>query len=253
MIALWGIYLRELGRLLSGSATTVALPLALAALTWQQFLGPNATGQVQLDTGLQTSAGLLAVLAVWCASPALAWERMQGTANLWATCPVRPMAVVLGKFLAEMTYLILAATVLLAPLLWLDLEAGTVVWSRWGAGASGLLLVMAALTAVTLLASSLVTHFSTAFLAGVSVMAGWLWGGPVLEQVAVAFGRLLPQPLGIQVENLGHWLAGWNGQSWLSSLYVGWVDLQQIALLLAVTAWMLVATHRMIVSERWRG
>ncbi|MFQ5508278.1 MAG: hypothetical protein ACE5FN_02965 [Leptospirillia bacterium] len=254
MTAVIGLFLRELGRLFAGSAATFALPLGLAWFYWQYFYGGLDTGAVDgADAVFRAASLVIGPLSVWAAAPALAAERAEGTATLWAISAVRPAQVLGGKFAAIMTFLIFAALVILGPALWQLAAAGAMAPERALAGGGGLLLLAALATSVTLLASALATHFSTAFVAGFGFLALWGWATDLLERLAIAAADLMPQVLSGWVASLFHPVSGWGGKAVLSPLFVGWVDLGAVCGLLAATFMGLLIAHQVVASEQWRG
>ena len=254
MTALVGLYQREMGRIFSGSGVTLALPAALAWIGWQRLYGGvNLGGADPVDDAFKACALLLAPLAVWVCAPSLAGERASGTASLWAISPVRPLAVLGGKFLAVMSFLAVAAVMLLAPTAWEMAALGSALWVRLGAGVLGLLLLCGLAAAVTLLASALVKHFSTAFAIGAGALSLWMWGTDLLRRVAEAVSSLLPTAWGSHLTGAFDPVLGWNGRALLYPLFVGWVDLGAIAAMAGLTILALVLTHQLVASERWRG
>jgi len=247
MIAFVGIYRRELGRLLASSGVTIYLPLALAWLAWQRYQGTEVLAALDpLDAGLRLVALVLAPLAVWMAAPSLSAERQ--TATLWAISPVRAHTVLFGKFLAILTALTGASLLLVAVALGADLLGAPPM--RLLCGLLGLWLLALPVAAVTLLASALVGHFSTAFAWGMALLCGWVWGLDVLLTGLKSLAELVPAltalaPLAV--------LSGWDVQSVVFPLFLGWLDLGATVVLLVATLLLLLVTHQVVSSERWRS
>lgn len=252
MIALFGVYRRELGRVLAGSATFLALPAGLAWVAWRRMAGTIDPGAVDGPDALFRAAALVLVpLAVWAAAPSFAVERAERTATLWAISPVRPTGVLLGKFLALMTWLTLVLVVLA-----LALQSGApsgLTWQRLGAGLGGLLLLCAVTVALTLLTSALATHFSTAFIAALALVVVWTWGPALLDGALATLAGVAPGPWveWAAAAHLG--LAGWDARALVLPLFLGWVDLGAVAALVAAVLVLLVVTQQVVASERWRG
>jgi ABC-2 family transporter protein len=253
-----GIYLRELGRIGAGSATVIALPLGLVWAAWVRYLGIAPVTNIDpTDAAFRSTALVLAALTVWAAAPALASERAAGTSALWAISPVRPGAVLAGKVAALLTYAAAAGALLLVPPLWSDWGGADLAWPRLGAGAVGLLVLCLVAASVTLLASALARHFSTAFVWGLGLLGLWVWGNDVLARAAAALGTLLPHSLAPALaptlSGAFDPVAGWGGKAVLYPLFLGWVDLGAVAGMTAAAVVALVACHQVVASERWRS
>lgn len=253
MNAAIGIYLRELGRIGAGSATVIALPAGLVWAAWVRYAGlAPATNIDSTDAAFRATALVLAALTVWAAAPALAAERAEGTSALWAISPVRPAAVLAGKVAALLTFAAAAGALLLVPPLWGGQGAG-LVWPRLAAGGLGLLVLCLVAASVTLLASALARHFSTAFAWGLGALCLWVWGNDVMARAAAALGTLLPHSLAPALSGAFDPVAGWGGKAVLYPLFLGWVDLGAVAGMTAAAVVTLVACHQIVASERWRG
>ncbi|MBI5135931.1 MAG: hypothetical protein HZA24_01205 [Nitrospirae bacterium] len=254
MIAFFGVFRRELGRVLAGSATFLALPAGLAWVAWQRMAGSVDPGAVDGPDALFRAAALVLVpLAVWAAAPSFAVERVERTATLWAISPVRPTGVLLGKFLALMTALTLALVVLALPLALQSGPPDGLTWQRLGAGLGGLLLLCAVTVALTLLTSALATHFSTAFIAALALVVAWTWGPALLDGILVTLAGVAPGPWVEWAAAAHHGLSGWDARALVLPLFLGWVDLGAVAALVAAVLVLLVVTQQVVASERWRG
>lgn len=254
MNAALGVYRRELGRILAGSATFLALPLALVWVAWQRHYGaPLGLPVDGMDAAFRAAALVLAPLVVWAGAPALAAERAEGTATLWAISPVRPSAVVGGKLLALLTFALAAGLLVTGPAVWAQVALGHAAWPRVGAGVVGLVLLCMLAASFTLLASALAHHFSTAFAWGLGLLALWVWGNEIMARAAGAVAALLPTGWAPAVAGLFDPVAGWGGRAVLYPLYVGWVDPTAVCAMGAVAVVALAATHQVMASERWRG
>jgi ABC-type transport system involved in multi-copper enzyme maturation permease subunit len=251
MTALIGIYRRELGRLFAGSGISVCLPLGLAWLAWQRYYGGLDVGALDpLDETLRLMGVVLVILAVWLTAPALSAERQHATATLWAISPVRPGAVLIGKFAALSTVLTLAVALLFVGTLGQGELLAQASPMRLLTGLLGLLLLVLSATSMTLLASALVSHFSTAFAWGLSLLCGWVWGPEVLARGLGTIGDLVPA-LGV-LERLLIVLSAWDAQAVVLPLFLGWLDLGMVAVVLAGSILLLLITQQVIGSERWR-
>ncbi|MDH4228908.1 MAG: hypothetical protein OEW11_04065 [Nitrospirota bacterium] len=248
-----GMLRREMGRMLSGSGMILALPVGMAWMAWQRYYSSGDLGAADTLDGVFRAAGVvLGVLAVWLASPSLSAERAEGTASLWATSPVRPSQVVTGKLLAVLLFLLGAALLLLAPPLWHISLAEPLTWGRLLSGMLGLFLLSLLAASVTLLASALVRHFSTAFCWGLAALVVWIWGDQVLVRVTGILSSLTPASWGVISPEMGT-SAGWGGKDLLLPMFVGWVDAGAVCIMLVAAATLLLVAHQVVASERWRS
>lgn len=252
MIAAFGLYRRELGRMAAGSGAIVALPLGLAWIAWQWFYGAFDLAAVDVTDGIFKAAALvLGPLAVWLSAPALSAERAEGTSTLWVISPVRPLSVLAGKFLAGMTFLLAAALLLVVPPLVIASASEPLLWGRIAAGWLGLTLLCVLASSLTLLASALASHFSTAFVWGLGSLVVWVWGQNVLSPVKAALSQLLS---GTGTAGVGGGaLPSWTGGAVLYPMFVGWVDAGAVFGMLAVSLLVLLMAHQVVASERWRN
>lgn len=248
-----GIYLRELGRIFTGTATTVALPLGLAWVAWHRFYGFDTGASDPLDATFQSVALVLAPLAVWLTAPTLAAERREGTAMLWSISPVRPSDIILGKFGAAITFLLLAIAFLLIPAAWQPMVTEVSTMGRVLSGLLGLVLLCLLSGSVTLIVSAVATHFSTAFAVGLGIVAVWMWAGDVAVRLATAVAGLLPAAWVASFRSAADTVHAVGGKGLLEPLFVGWIDAMAVFGMLAVTALALVITHQIVASERWRN
>ncbi|MDH5527947.1 MAG: hypothetical protein OEY97_11640 [Nitrospirota bacterium] len=253
MRAIFGLFRRELGRMLAGSGMILALPVGMAWMAWQRYYATSDMGAADpMDGVFRGAAVVLGTMAVWLTCPALASERAAGTASLWGFSPVRPGEVMSGKLLAIMVWLLGAAALLLTPPLWHLSLSAPLAGGRLISGMLGLFLLVLLASSVTLLASALVNHFSTAFCWGVGMMIVWVWGDEILVRITGILMGLAPASWGWAAPAAGT-SAGWGGKDLLLPMFVGWVDAGSVAIMVAAAASALVMTHQVVASERWRN
>ncbi|HEX9594497.1 MAG TPA: ABC transporter permease [bacterium] len=167
----------------------------------------------------------------------LAEERARGTYELLYTAPVNLTAIVLGKFLAA---LILYTLILAISLAW-PLYTVTLLPLDWGpvaAGYLGLWLMGAVFIAVGLLASSLTQHQMIAALVSFGVLLlSWVigWAGHNLEGDAADLLQYLSL--------LDH----------LDNFFQGVIDTRDCVYFVSFTGLALLATQRLLDSQRWRS
>jgi ABC-2 type transport system permease protein len=152
----------------------------LAPRLAQMPLPPGVT-QLVVQPLLATVAMLLLFIVPALAMQTLAGERRAGLLALWYSAPLRLGTLVLGKFAGLMAWLgVLWVSVALMPL---TLAWGTALdFGSLAAGLLGLLLMMAAASAVALFFSSLTSHPALAALGGFACLIFlWMcdWSGPM--------------------------------------------------------------------------
>ncbi len=167
----------------------------------------------------------------------LAEERARGTYELLYTAPVNLTAIVLGKFLAA---LLLYTLILAVSLAWPAYTA-TLLHLDWGpvaAGYLGLWLMGAVFIAVGLLASSLTQHQLIAAVIGFAILLlSWVigWAGHNVEGQAADLLKYLSL--------LDH----------LENFFQGVIDTRDVVYFASFTGLALLATQRVLDSQRWRS
>ncbi|HBB40774.1 MAG: ABC transporter permease [Nitrospirae bacterium CG18_big_fil_WC_8_21_14_2_50_70_55] len=167
----------------------------------------------------------------------LAEERARGTYELLLTAPVNLTAIVAGKFLAALA---LYTALLGMSGVWPAYTA-TLLPLDWGAVAAGYLglwLMGAVFIAVGLLASSLTQHQLIAALAGFAILLlSWVigWAGHNVEGEQAALLKYLSL--------LDH----------LENFFQGVIDTRDVVYFASFTGLALLATQRVLDSQRWRA
>jgi ABC-2 type transport system permease protein len=148
---------------------------------------PPGVTQLVVQPLLATVAMLLLFIVPALAMQTLAGERRAGLFALWYSAPLTLRALVLGKFLGLMAWLgVLWISVALMPL---TLAWGTALdFGSLAAGLLGVLLMMAAASAIALFFSALTGHPALAALGGFGCLLFlWMcdWSGPVSGETTV--------------------------------------------------------------------
>ncbi len=117
---------------------------------------------------------LLAFLVPALTMGTWAEERRGGTEELLLTYPVRTQEVVLGKFLASWSLVVLLVTLAVLPVAWTVSGLGDLDWATVWVGLLGAYLLGAGYVALAQLISSVTSEQLVAFLLG-SLALGLLW------------------------------------------------------------------------------
>jgi ABC-2 type transport system permease protein len=232
---------RELGgyfRTPSGYLIAAATLLVQGLMFNTRALGSGAklSSQVLVDF-LRDSSGTTTVAAVLLTMRLFAEERQSGTLVLLFTSPVREIEIVLGKFLSA--FVVLALLVLLSVYLpALIFVNGKVSLGHIASGYVGLLMVGSATAALGVLGSALArTQIMAGVLAAVFIFILFL---------AWALSRVVDPPLGTIISHFSlyemHFFPSMRGL----------LQLSDIVYYASVTYVALLASTRVIQSQRWQ-
>lgn len=216
----------------------LAAVLAVDGLLFNSFAleGVRRSAEV-LTRFFYFSSGTTMVASVFVSMRLLAEERQAGTLPLLYASPVQDVDIVLGKFLAGLTFLC-GLTLLTAYMPLLILIHGKVSFGHLAAGYLGLVLLASACVALGTFASAL---------ARTQIVAGIL-GGAMLVALLVAWqlSRVAEPPFSglfasLALHNL-HFIPFQSGV----------VHLRDVAYYLLVTWVLLFAATRVVEARRWR-
>lgn len=191
---------------------------------------------------LGSVALLLVVTTPFLSMRLVAEERRSGAFDLLASAPVRPLQIVLGKYLGAVAVLCAALAVVSAyPVLLGLVSSGArggsgVEWPTVAAGVAGLFLLGAASIAVGLAFSAFTEVPVVAALLTLLVLLG-LWLAPLFAVGAEAPARHLAAALSIAEH--------------LSPFLQGRLALADVAYFLSLTALGLFAAERAVEARRW--
>lgn len=197
---------RELRSLFDSPIAYVVIVTFLLISSWIFFSTLFLIGRADLRLffapSLFSPSALLAVIVPAITMRLVAEERKTGTIELLMTLPVRDIEVILGKFLGAvvLVYVALAPTILFPITVSL---LGPLDWGPVISGYLGLILFVAALTALGLLCSTLTENQIIAFIISVSVSLAlyFVYGLQVL--MPPALGSLIEFiSVGYHLENL---------------------------------------------------
>lgn len=168
-------------------------------------------------------------------------EYRRKTFELLMTTPVRPIEIVLGKYLGGLGMVITTLSITLVyPLILVAFgssESGQVLeWSTVLLGYSGVLLLGATSVALCMFISSLTESQLVSVFVGVAVLLVWLLIGSATKN--------LDEPL----RSVVNYLAIDNQ---LANLLKGMFDPKPIVFFGSATAFFLLLTHRAVEAKRW--
>jgi len=184
--------------------------LVLMGYNFTTFLFINKTATL-LHVFAQMALLLLLMLP-FVTMRLFAEERKTGTLELLMTAPVREVEIVLAKFLASMSVVVVMIALSAAYPIVLGLYAAP-DWGPIYGGYLGLLLLGAALVAIGLLVSAVTANQLVAAVVSLGVFL-LLW-------MVETLGHLLPSPLdslAVNVSLLAHFTPMWGGALFLTDI-----------------------------------
>lgn len=201
--------------------------LVLMGYNFTTFLFINKTATL-LHVFAQMALLLLLMLP-FVTMRLFAEERKTGTLELLMTAPVREAEIVLAKFLASMSVVVVMIALSAAYPIVLGLYAAP-DWGPIYGGYLGLLLLGAALVAIGLLVSAVTANQLVAAVVSLGVFL-LLW-------MVETLGHLLPSPLdslAVNVSLLAHFTPMWGGALFLTDIGF-FISVTLLALFLGVRA-----------------
>jgi gliding motility-associated transport system permease protein len=201
--------------------------LVLMGYNFTTFLFINKTATL-LHVFAQMALLLLLMLP-FVTMRLFAEERKTGTLELLMTAPVREVEIVLAKFLASMSVVVVMIALSAAYPIVLGLYAAP-DWGPIYGGYLGLLLLGAALVAIGLLVSAVTANQLVAAVVSLGVFL-LLW-------MVETLGHLLPSPLdslAVNVSLLAHFTPMWGGALFLTDIGF-FISVTLLALFLGVRA-----------------
>lgn len=235
MNALGAIYRRELAGYFGQPVAYIVITAYLLMCGWFFVSGVFLVGQADVRGYLEVAPTILLFFAPALTMRLLAEEWKNGTMELLLTLPVRDVDVVLGKYLAAFTVLVVAQALTLSYPLTVgmlgDVDGGAVA-----TGYLGLLLLGGTFLAVGLLASALTASQVVAFIVGFFVCFGLFLLGKVLP--------FLPAPLVPVLDHLavdGHF----------ANLTKGVVDSRDLLYFASVVGLCLAGTVHALKGRKW--
>jgi ABC-2 type transport system permease protein len=236
------VYRRELGSYLRsplGYIVAAIFLLACGVLFQMEALGKGKMLSADvLRKFFMFASGATVVAAIVLSIRLVAEERQQHTIVLLNTSPVRDVEIVLGKFLAALTFLalMLGLSVYIPLLIKVN---GKITGAQVLVGYLGLFLLGATSMAIGLLASALTKHQLLAGAVG-GVLAFLIYA---LYPIAVR----LDEPLKAVIQDLGLWHGHFAG-----SFMQGVFSLKDAVYYLAMTYFFLLLATKVLEAKRWQ-
>lgn len=235
------IYRRELGAYLRSPVGWVvaAVALLVEGILFQALaLSGEQLSAMVLDRFFWSTSGTVTIVGIVLAVRLIAEERQTHSIVLLNTSPVRDVEVVLGKFLAAVSFL----AVILALSLYLPLLIkvnGKITGAQIAVGYLGLLLYGAAVLAIGMFASSLARAQLVAL-----VVASMLVG--VMRLLYLLASRL-DSPLREVLQQLDLWWIHFQ-----NGFERGVLNLKDVVYYVAVIYFYLLLTVKTLEAKRWQ-
>lgn len=234
------IYRRELGAYLRnpvGWIITSLILLVIGILFQSQALGEQMLSADVLRKFFWLASGIPLVGGIALSFRLLAEERQNHSMVLLNTSPVRDTEIVVGKFLAALTFLggILALSVYMPLLIKVN---GKVTTSQILVGYLGLLMMGSATLAIGMFASSLTRMQLVALIVGAALVT-------VMCQLFPLSKRLDP-PVRDIVSSLDLWWSHYQ-----SSFMNGVLGIRDVVYYVAMTYFFLLLSVKTLEAKRW--
>jgi ABC-2 type transport system permease protein len=235
------IYRRELGAYLRSPFTWViaALFLFVNGILFLAYVLPGQKlSAVVLETYFQFAGLMTFVLGLLLSFRLIAEERTSHSMVLLNTSPVRDSQIILGKYLAALTFLI----VLLALTIYMPLlikVRGKITFSQILVGYTGMVMLGSATLSVGLFASALVKNQFLAAVIGAVILV-------VLGNL-FRFAGTLEGTVRTVLQDVDMWWIHYMG-----SFMKGVLNLKDIIYYLALTYFFLLVAVKTLEAKRWQ-
>jgi ABC-2 type transport system permease protein len=235
------IYRRELGAYVRAPVSWVIVFLALLAIgvLFQALaLSAESLSAIVLERYFWSTSGAVMFVAVLLSIRLIAEERQNHSIVLLNTSPVRDVEVVLGKFLAALTFLgvILALSIYIPLLIKVN---GKVTGAQILVGYVGLFLLGGAVLAIGLFASSLARQQLVAGFVATAITVVLLLLFPLAKR--------LDAPVRDVLEQLDLWWIHFQ-----NGFMRGVLNLKDVVYYLAVIYFFLLLTVKTLEAKRWQ-
>jgi len=235
------IYRRELGSYLRSPLSWVVASVILLGqgVFFQMFaMRGERLSAIVLEQFFLISSYAVGLAAIVLSFRLLAEERQTGSLVILTTSPVRDWEIVLGKFLASLTFL--AIMLLLSTYLpLLIMKNGKISGAHILVGYLGLLLYGAAGLAIGLFASALTRHQFIALLVAAALLV-------ILSNI-YQLGTRLDAPVRDVVEQIDLWWVRFQG-----TFQRGILNLKDVVFYLGVTYFFLLLSTKTLEAKRWQ-
>lgn len=242
MGALSTIYRRELTAYLHSVLGWIVAAVTLllnGVLFFAEALGPAAGQRLSADVLARfffNASGLVAIAAVALSVRLIAEERQLRTIALLNTSPASDAAIVLGKYLAALSFLgLITLLTLYMPLL--VMVNGRIAPGQIMVGYLGLVLIGGAVLAIGMFASSLTRSYLLAAAVGAALTGGMFLFWQLSSVVDPPLARVLA---GLSLHAI-------HFQGFL----IGVLHLRDVVYYLAVTYFFLLLATRVMEARRW--
>jgi ABC-2 type transport system permease protein len=235
------IYRRELGAYLRSPFAWVIAAIILLAqgiLFQAHAMSGEQLSAMVLERFFWLSSGTTIFAAILLSFRLLAEERQTHSIVLLTTSPVRDVEIVLGKFLAAMTFLV----ILLALSGYMPLLVkvnGKITFAQVMVGYTGLLLLGSAVLAIGLFGSALAKSQIIAALAATAIA--------VIMCFLYVFAKRLDAPVGDVLQQVDLWWIHFQ-----HGFMRGVLNLKDIIYYLAVIYFFLLLAVKTLEAKRWQ-
>jgi ABC-2 type transport system permease protein len=235
------IYRRELGRYLKSPIGWIIAAAALlieGILFQSQALSGEQLSAIVLERYFYFASGIPIGCGVLLAFRLLAEERQNNSMVLLKTSPIRDSEIVLGKFFAALTFLVIIfALSIYMPLL--VKVNGKVTWAQIFVGYFGMFLLGSACLAIGLFASALTKHQIVAALLGLLFV--------LILCMLFPLAKRLDSPVQDVLEQIDLWWIHFQ-----NGFMRGVINLKDIIYYVAVTYFFLLLATKTLEAKRWQ-
>jgi ABC-2 type transport system permease protein len=234
------IYRREMGTYLRSAVgwITASVALLLMGVAFQVFGAKTQLSGEMLAQFFWGSSGVIMGAAIILSVRLVAEERQTGSILLLTTSPVRETEIILGKFLAALTFLTMILVVSLYIPLLIKSE-GKITGSQIFVGYLGLFLLGSAALAIGVFASTLAKQQIVAMVIGAGIL--------VLMLLFYQLSRKLDPPMKDLFAELDLWWLHFQG-----GFMKGVFNLKDVIYYLAVTYFFLLLSVKTLEAKRWQ-
>jgi ABC-2 type transport system permease protein len=229
------LYKKELRSYFNSAVAYIVITVFLLIAGWFFATQFFIMGQATVRTVFAVIPWIFIVFVPAITMRAIAEEKKAGTIELLVTMPTRDWDIVLGKFLAALTLLVIALAFTLVYAVTASL-LGNLDGGATFAGYVGLILVGGAFLAIGLFASSTSENQIVAFIIGVVIIFAFY----ILDWVTV----FVPGPIASILEFL-------SLDYHFNSIARGVIDSRDVIYYLSVTGFALVLSVRALESRKW--
>ncbi len=230
------IYKRELGTYFNSPVAYIVITVFLVVIGYMFFSQAFLVGEATMRDMFGLAPLLFTFFAPAITMRLMAEEKRSGTIELLITMPVRDWEVVLGKFFAGLSVLLVAIALTFAYPLTLS-TMGDLDWGTVAGGYLGLVLLSGAYIAIGLMTSSWTQNQVVAYIVAWLITFALFIGGKLLP--------LMPQAIAPFVEYLSLDLH-------FNNIAKGVIDTRDLIYYLTLIGACLLVSVQSLDSRRWR-